>query len=81
MIAKLTPENQVELPRQLLEALGSPSHFDIAMEGNRLVLTPARAITADDVYRHLESLNLQESDVEEAVAWARRQSNDRDAPV
>ncbi len=72
MISKLMPENLVELPRDMIEALGHPSHFEIAMEDGRLVLTPTPAVTAEQVFEKLESLGLTESDVEDAVAWARQ---------
>jgi hypothetical protein len=56
----------------VIEALGDSSHFDVAVEGDRLVLTPARPESADEVRLELERLELQEGDVTEAVAWARR---------
>ncbi len=71
MIAKLTAKNHLTLPKQIVEALGDPSHFEVEIEGNRLVLTPFCPGSADAVRRKLQTLDLLESDVMDAVAWAR----------
>jgi len=42
MLAKLTSKNQLTLPKQALEAMGPVSHFQVEVDGDRLVLTPAR---------------------------------------
>ena len=71
MLAKMTSKNQLTLPARVLEALGHPTHFEVGVEGDRLVLTPARLGQAEAVRRKLAALGLQESDVGDAVAWAR----------
>jgi hypothetical protein len=71
MLAKLTAKNQLTLPRRAVEAIGNPSHFEIEIEGDRLVLTPARPGAAGEVRRKLEELGLTPDDVADAVAWAR----------
>ncbi len=72
MLAKLTGKNQLTLPRQALEALGTVSHFQVEVEGDRLVLTPARIGAAAAVRRKLAELGITEADVADAVAWARK---------
>jgi len=59
------------LPKQALDALGSVSHFQIEVEGDRLIMTPARMGAADAVRRKLAELGLTDSDISDAVAWAR----------
>ena len=71
MLAKVTSKNQLTLPRQVVDALGKPSHFEVEVDGDRLVLTPSRPGSASAVRRKLQALGLQESDVTDAVAWAR----------
>ncbi len=73
MIAKLTAKNQLTLPRQAVEALGNPSHFEVEVDGDRLVLTPSRPGAANAVRQKLEALGLAESDVDDAVNWARKE--------
>jgi len=71
MLAKLTSKNQLTLPKRAVEALGNPSHFQVEIDGDRLVLTPSRPGAADAVRRKLEAMGITERDVEDAVAWAR----------
>ena len=71
MLAKLTPDNQLTLPAQAVDALGHPSCFDVAVEGDRLVLTPSPT-SADSIRGRLASQGMTEQDVSDAVRWARR---------
>ena len=71
MLAKLTGKNQLTLPKQVITALGHPTHFEVAVEGDRLVLTPRHPEAATAVRRKLDELGLTEADIAEAVAWAR----------
>ena len=71
ILAKLTPDNQLTLPALAVDALGHPSHFDVAVEGDRLVLTPARA-DADTIRDRLAAQGVADKDVADAVQWARQ---------
>jgi bifunctional DNA-binding transcriptional regulator/antitoxin component of YhaV-PrlF toxin-antitoxin module len=76
MLAKLTAKNQLTIPRRALDALGSgptPTYFEVDVEGGRVVLTPVRIGSADAVRRKLADLGITETDVTEAVRWARQQ--------
>ena len=73
MLAKVTTKNQLTLPKRMLDAVGQPTYFEVEVEKGRLVLTPARIGLADAVRRKLDTLGLSESDVHDAVAWARKQ--------
>jgi len=72
MLAKLTSKNQLTLPKQALEAVGTASHFRVEVEDGRIVLTPERPGAADAVRRKLQALGITEADVADAVAWARK---------
>jgi len=41
-LAKLKAKNQPTLPKRAVEMLGPVTHFEVAVQGDRLVLTPAR---------------------------------------
>lgn len=71
MLPKITSENQLTLPRRAVEALDNPSHFEVEGDGDRLVLTPSRPGAAGAVRRKLEALGFTDSEVANAVAWAR----------
>ena len=71
MLAKITAKNQLTLPKRVIDALGNPSHFEVEIDGGRLVLIPSRAGSATAVRRKLQTLDLLERDVADALAWAR----------
>lgn len=72
MRARLTPDNRIVLPDSVASSFEGIEHFDIAIEDGRMVLTPVSPNGADAVRSKLADLGLSESDVAEAVAWARR---------
>jgi cysteinyl-tRNA synthetase len=72
MLAKLTAKNQITLPKAAISRVDSAEYFDVAVENNRIVLTPVRLRQADAVREKLAQLGITEQDVEDAVDWARR---------
>lgn len=74
MLAKLTSKNQLTLPKKVISNFPGALYFDVAAEGGRIVLTPMRVSRADAVRAKLAALGLSESDVADAVAWARRRN-------
>ncbi len=71
VLAKRTSKNQLTLPKAIVEAVGPADYFDVVCEGGRIVLTPLRAGVADEVRARLEAMGITETDVADAVAWAR----------
>ena len=74
-LAWRTVNNQLVLPEALLDALPGVKLFAAALEDGRIVLTPlptseAGAAAARD---QLAAQGLTESDVKDAIAWARGQ--------
>ena len=72
MLAKLTAKNQLTLPKAITKAIGSAEYFDVQAKDGQIVLTPVRIQRADSVRAKLAELDLQERDIVDAVAWARR---------
>lgn len=72
MLAKLTSENQLTLPKEVIPDLGRAEYLEVTKENGRIVLTPVRVVRADAVRTKLAELGLSETDIAEAVAWARR---------
>jgi hypothetical protein len=72
MLAKLTSKNHITLPKSAVEAMGAVSHFEVKIDGDRLVLTPARLGAADAVRKKLEELGITEADVKDAIAWSQK---------
>ena len=59
MLAKVTAKNRLTLPERALDATGRPTHFEIAIENGRLILTPAQVSPADAVRRKLAKLGIR----------------------
>ena len=77
MLAKLTAKNQLTLPKRALDALAlaeAPAYFEVAVEDGRIVLTPARIGSPDAVRHKLAELGITDTDVADAVAWARQRT-------
>lgn len=71
MLAKLTSKNQLTLPKAVTATVEPTEYFDVTTENGRIILTPIRLNRADGVRAKLAELGLSESDVSDAVAWAR----------
>ena len=56
----------------MLSSFEDTEYFEVTIETGRIVLTPVRLTGADVVRSKLTDLSLSESDVDEAVSWARR---------
>ena len=72
MIAKLTSKNQLTLPKAVLSDFEGAEYFEVTRENGRIVLTPVRLARAGTVRSKLAELGLSETDVADAVAWARQ---------
>lgn len=71
MLAKMTSKNQLTLPKALTAQVGEPDYFEVEARNGQLVLTPVRIQRSDAIRAKLAELDMNESDVADAVAWAR----------
>jgi len=71
MLAKITSKNQLTLPKSVVEAVGAAEYFDVEVREGQIVLTPVRIQRGDAVRAKLAALGLTETDVADAVRWAR----------
>lgn len=72
MLARLTSNNELTLPEEVVCAFEGVEYFDVAEDGGRIVLTPVRPSRADDVWDKLVDMGLTEADVADAVVWCRQ---------
>lgn len=72
MLAKLTSENQLTLPKAIVADFQDSEYFAVTTENSRIVLTPVRPIRADAVRAKLAERDICEADITEAVTWARQ---------
>ncbi len=71
MLAKITSKNQLTLPKAAVQAVGAAEYFDVEVRAGQIVLTPVRIQRGDAVRAKLAALGLAETDVADAVRWAR----------
>ena len=71
MLAKLTSGNRLTLPKAVMSAVEGSEYLDVTEENGRIVLTPVRMNRANAVRAKLAELGITETDVADAVAWAR----------
>ena len=72
MLAKVTAKNQLTLPKRITQAVGRADYFDVEARDGQIILTPVRIQRADALRAKLAQLDLNEQDIADAVAWARR---------
>ena len=71
MPAKPTSGNRLTLPRAVAAAVEAAEYFDAVAENGRIVPTPIRIDRADGARAKLAEMGLSETDISDAVAWAR----------
>ncbi|MFT4179214.1 MAG: AbrB/MazE/SpoVT family DNA-binding domain-containing protein [Thermomonas sp.] len=71
MLAKLTAKNQLTLPKAATAAVDAAEYFDVQTRDGVIILTPVRIQRADAVRAKLAELALTDSDIGDAVQWAR----------
>jgi hypothetical protein len=73
MLAKLTSKNQLTIPKKALASFPGVTHFQVEVDGDRLVLTPVRLDALEAIRQHIAALGITEQDIADAVAEARRE--------
>ena len=71
MLAKLTVGNQLILPKAIVSLFPGVEYFNVSAESGRIILAPVRVNKGDIVRAKLAELGIEESDVRDAVRWAR----------
>jgi bifunctional DNA-binding transcriptional regulator/antitoxin component of YhaV-PrlF toxin-antitoxin module len=72
MLAKVTSKNQITLPKSVTNAVGPTKYFEVEVRDGQIILTPVGEQRADAVRTKLAALELNEQDVSDAIAWARK---------
>ena len=71
MLTRLTPDNQITLPKAVTGELGDAEYVEVTVENGRIVLTPVQVVRAAAVRAKLAAMGITEDDVNDAVEWAR----------
>ena len=73
----MTSKNQLTLPKSITAAVGAAEYFDVETRNGQIILTPVRIQRGDAVRAKLAELNLQDQDIDDAIAWARQTTTDQ----
>lgn len=71
MLAKLTVKNQLTLPKAVATRFSGVEYFDVSTDGASIVLRPLKRSRLEEIQVRLDELGITESDIEDAVKWAR----------
>jgi len=71
MLAKMTSKNQITIPKAISKQFDCV-YFDIRTEDNTIILVPVNLDAAEQARVKLEEMGINDGDIEDAVAWARR---------
>ena len=71
MLIKLKSRNRLTLPKAVTDAIEPADYLDVTAENGRIVLTPVQPSRAGRVRAKLAEAQLTNSDVSDAIAWAR----------
>lgn len=71
MFTKRTSKNQITLPKAALSQVPETDYFEVSVADGKIVLTPVKMQRADAVREKLQALGIGESDVADAIRWAR----------
>lgn len=74
MLAKRTSKNQITLPKAIVADFEGIDYFEISQQDGRIILEPVQTNQADKVREKLNSLGISESDLEDAIQYARKKS-------
>ena len=72
MLAKLTVNNQLTIPKAVATRFAGVAYFDVSTDGTSITLKPLQPSRLDEVRAKLESLGITEQDITDAIAWARQ---------
>lgn len=76
MLAKKTSKNQLTLPKEIVREFPDTEYFDVAVKERKIILVPVKIthadLTLEGVKEKLKKLRVTQSDVAEAVKWARK---------
>lgn len=71
MLAKKTVNNQVTLPKEIMDLFPGTDSFDVQIENGRIILKPIQPYDLEQVQNKIAELGITEEDIRDAIVWAR----------
>ncbi|MBN2497869.1 MAG: AbrB/MazE/SpoVT family DNA-binding domain-containing protein [Deltaproteobacteria bacterium] len=75
MIAKKTVKNQITLPKRVVALFPDVEYFEVQVQDGQIVLKPVIPDRIERVRDKLASLGIEQKDIQEAIAWARKRDD------
>lgn len=78
MLVRLTSGNRLTLPERILEDFPGVECFEVVLTEGGIRLTPVSPVKTEKIERiraKIAGLGIEESEVRDAVKWARRQTD------
>lgn len=75
MLAKKTVNNQVTLPKEVMDLFSGTDAFDVQIENGMIILKPIQPRSLEHVQNKIAALGVTEEDIRDAIAWARGKKN------
>lgn len=72
VLTRKTAKNQITLPKAVVTKFRDVDYFEVSTDGEAILLRPFRESRADAVRDHLKKLGITTTDIQDAVAWARK---------
>ena len=73
MVAVLTGGNQITIIDGVLDEFQYGDYFEVVIDDGRIVLTPIEPAPIEAVWAKIEAQGITESDIADAIKWAREQ--------
>ncbi|PYV43457.1 MAG: AbrB family transcriptional regulator [Acidobacteria bacterium] len=75
MLAKKTVKNQITLPKAIVDKIPDTDYFEVSLQKGEIILKPVHiegsTARLRRIRRKIRALGLTETDIEEAIHWAR----------
>jgi len=71
MLAKKTLNNQITLPKKIADLFPDTDYFDVELDNGVIILRPVQPQSLNQVQEKLSQLGITESDIQDALNWAR----------
>jgi len=77
MLCKRAAKNQITVPKKIVERFSDYEYFEIKAGKDRIILLPVKLVSVEEnplerIRKKISSQGLFETDIEEAIQWARK---------
>ncbi len=71
MLAKRSQQNQLTLPKEIVDLFPDTDAFEVQVESGKIILKPIQPSRLEQVQQKIAGLGITEEDIRDAIVWAR----------